>query len=194
MGHTFTCDRCDFEFCSGWSHRAGGQFVVCPSCASLYVLGDGQSEWGPRDGEILKLIELGADVDRPTTTSVPIHVLPLANDKEWDGVVRLDIGGLRCPKCDANANLIQEFDGSRPFCAHARTDGHRGMMLGGREMAVGRAEGRKRTCGVKCPEWEATRRGPTFPARSVRVGSSGPRSNCDRGSPSAGFPRSRSTG
>lgn len=110
MGHSYKCDSCDFEFCSGWSHHAGGQFLVCPSCASQYILGDGQSQWDPREGETLRLLKVGLETVEPTEASTVIHVLPRANDEEWDGVVRLDIGTLRCPQCNNQESLIQEFD------------------------------------------------------------------------------------
>ena len=110
MGNTYGCGNCEFEFCSGWSHHAGGQFLVCPSCASQYILGHGQSEWGPSEGETLRLVELGVDLDYPTAIASVIHILPMVDNEEWDGVVRLDVGDLRCPKCEEHEKLIQEFN------------------------------------------------------------------------------------
>lgn len=126
MGHNYECDSCDFEFCSGWSHHAGGQFLVCPSCASQYILGDGQSEWGPRDGEKLRLIELCVDTYQPTQMSSVIHILPRADEEEWDGVVRLDVGDLRCPKCEPHEKLIQEFNENAecPQCHDGKIERH----------------------------------------------------------------------
>ena len=124
MGHNYKCDQCDFEFCSGWSHHAGGQFLVCPSCAAQYILGDGQSEWGPRDGETLRLLELGLEIDEPTEVTTAIHVLPMASDEDWDGVVRLEVGNLFCPKCDEHEKLIQEFDEDQscPACHKGKVE------------------------------------------------------------------------
>ncbi|MDB5342729.1 MAG: hypothetical protein JWP89_1106 [Schlesneria sp.] len=34
MGHSYECTDCDFEFCSGWSHHAGGQLRVRPARAT----------------------------------------------------------------------------------------------------------------------------------------------------------------
>jgi hypothetical protein len=124
MGHSYKCDRCDFEFCSGWSHHAAGQFLVCPACASQYILGNGQSEWGPREGETLRLLKLGRENDEPTETSTAIHILPMDNDEEWDGVVRLDVGNLCCPQCNEHEQLIQEFDEGQccPACRKGKIE------------------------------------------------------------------------
>mgnify|MGYP007046955198 CR=1 FL=1 len=124
MGHSYSCDRCDFEFCSGWSHHAGGLFVVCPSCAAQFTLGDGQSEWGPREGETLRLMALGPDGEEPTEIRAVIHILPRENDEEWDLVVRLNFGNVPCPQCDTDEKLIQEFDAGQscPQCHEGKIE------------------------------------------------------------------------
>lgn len=126
LGHNFKCDRCDFEFCSGWSHRAGGQLLVCPSCGSQYILGGGQSEWGPCEGETLRLFTGGLHAVIPTDISTAIHILPAPDDEEWDGVVRLDVDGLCCPQCSARETLTQEFDKDQrcPACREGKIKRH----------------------------------------------------------------------
>ena len=126
MGHNYKCSRCDFEFCSGWSHHAGGQFLVCPSCAAQYILGDGKSEWGPREAEALQLIELGLEADHPTGMATVIHIRPMPDGREWDGVVRLLIDDLRCPKCAAHDKLLQEFGelATCPKCHAGKIERH----------------------------------------------------------------------
>lgn len=109
MGHSYECTDCDFEFCSGWSHHAGGLFLVCPACAAHYVLGRGQSVWGPREGETLWLIEEGANDDQQSNEPYVANIRPVTDVEEWDGVVRLVIEDLRCPKCTAHERLTQEF-------------------------------------------------------------------------------------
>lgn len=112
MGHGYECTGCDFEFCSGWSHHAGGQLLVCPSCATHYVLGDGASVWDPREGEILQLIDCDADDNKRTGTTCMVHMQPQADNEEWDGVFACSLR-LRCPRCAAHERLIQEFTETR---------------------------------------------------------------------------------
>lgn len=83
----------------GWSHRAGGQFFVCPSCGSQYLLDGGQLEWGPPEGESLRLFTCGLHAVIPTEIRTAVPILPEPENDEWDVVVRLDVGGLCCPQC-----------------------------------------------------------------------------------------------
>ena len=56
FGEVFTCPSCEFEFCTGWSHHAGGQFLICRECATRYLAGEGVSPWGAKCGAQLKLL------------------------------------------------------------------------------------------------------------------------------------------
>ena len=62
-GEVFRCTSCDFDFSSGWSHHAGGQFLVCRECGTHYVLGGGESCWSARAGEHLQLQFLPCDAE-----------------------------------------------------------------------------------------------------------------------------------
>jgi len=112
LGHSYECTKCDFEFCSGWSHHAGGQSIVCAQCGAHFLLGEGQSPWSPRDGETLQLMEHGSEqgADAPTGISTVVHYASPREGQEWDGIVRLLTEPLICPRCNGQEALIQEFD------------------------------------------------------------------------------------
>ena len=113
FGITYHCDQCDFEFCSGWSHHASGQFMVCSNCGCDYVLAGGESCWGTHAGERLQLFAIDGENDVPTgcfTTVREKSMDELANAQAADGVSRLELDPLQCPNCKMTNTMLQWFN------------------------------------------------------------------------------------
>lgn len=125
-GKVFGCTSCDFDFSSGWSHHAGGQFLVCRECGTHYVLGGGESCWSARAGEHLQLQFLPCDAegDVATGTQVTVRVRAVPDDEEWDGVSYLDFPELSCPRCNRADALVQSLEVNQPCPAC-----HRGTIV-----------------------------------------------------------------
>ena len=115
MGKLYTCSACDFDFASGWSHHAGGQFVACCSCGSQFALCDGESAWGAKEGETLRLRRLATD--EFTQVSVVVNLAPMPSDNDGDGVSFLQFNEFPCPDCD-KLDIVQSFtaDTRCPLC------------------------------------------------------------------------------
>jgi len=118
LGVNYRCVNCRFSFSSGWSHHAGGQFLVCTACGGHYVLGGGRSCWGAKSGEHLQLLAGGEEDLIPTGVSVVVGVPPLDAATKWDGVSLLEFDPVACPGCGALGTLAQLLeDGARcPGC------------------------------------------------------------------------------
>ena len=112
LGYSFGCNNCDFEFCSGWSHHVGGQFLVCSKCATQYILGGGSSCWGPRDGETLELLGQTSAGVGPTGIRAIAHTSK--TDCAWNGVVKLRLDAVECPTCHSLNSLVQSFEKNAP--------------------------------------------------------------------------------
>lgn len=117
FGMYFRCTGCPFDFASGWSHHEGGLFLVCPSCARLYVLGRGESCWGPKDGERLQLLRHSVDDPKPIGIQVNITLAEPDPAHGYGGVWRLDFDDIPCPDC-GTAPLVQSLERGRncPAC------------------------------------------------------------------------------
>jgi hypothetical protein len=107
LGRQYYCDRCDLEFCSGWSHHAGGQLLICNQCATYFVLGGGESPWDPRSGETLTLFR--RDENGNSQTPFRTQVTLIERCDEWDGIIRIELQENRCPVCNATQSLMQEL-------------------------------------------------------------------------------------
>ncbi len=119
MGKHYTCSACNFDFASGWSHHAGGQFIACSKCGAQFVLGNGESQWGAKDNETLSLRRLLTD--EHIDTAVVVKNATIADDEEWDGVSFLQFNEFTCPDCNA-AGIVQAFDDDSlcPACKNGR--------------------------------------------------------------------------
>jgi uncharacterized protein YbaR (Trm112 family) len=115
-GKVFRCTSCDFDFSSGWSHHAGGQFLVCRECGTLYVLGGGDSCWRARTGEHLELRFLPGEAEGDVATGprVMVRVRAVPDGQEWDGVSYLDLPELACPRCNRPDALVQSLEEDLP--------------------------------------------------------------------------------
>ena len=115
MGYVYRCSKCDFDFSSGWSHHEGGQQILCKACATLFTLGQGESSWGPTDGESLECIEFTEQAPwrLPTGSKLVVRQVPPQGD-EWEGVVELAYGDIPCPKCGTNGVLVQALTDGQP--------------------------------------------------------------------------------
>ena len=123
FGHTYRCTRCEFVFCSGWSHHEGGQLLVGRACAAHFVLGGGKSCWGTEDGELLQL--LAEHGDGPATgIQVRVRDAEPSPDEQWDGVSRLVFDDVPCPRC-GRAALTQSLKLGEecPECHVGRIEG-----------------------------------------------------------------------
>jgi hypothetical protein len=113
FGITYTCDQCDFGFCSGWSHHAAGQLMVCGNCGRGYVLSGGASCWGTHIGERLQLFAFDGETDVPTGCFTTVREEP-TNESELvqteDGVSHLYLDPLQCPHCSRTDTLRQSFE------------------------------------------------------------------------------------
>ena len=117
FGVTYNCDNCDFDFCSGWSHHASGQFMVCSNCGFDYVLTGGDSCWGTKEGERLQLFAFDGENDVPTgcfTTVRGKSSDELAKAQMTDGVSRLQLDPLQCPNCNKTDSMLQWFNDGDP--------------------------------------------------------------------------------
>ncbi|MDC0284681.1 hypothetical protein OAK85_04935 [Mariniblastus sp.] len=124
FGITYNCDTCDFEFCSGWSHHAADQFMVCNHCGCDYVLAGGDSCWGTQEGERLQLFAFDGENDVATGcfTTVRDKSDDMANAQMIDGVSRLQLAPLQCPNCNKTDTMLQSFNDGDPC---PRCDGGR---------------------------------------------------------------------
>ena len=118
LGKIYHCSMCDFEFNSGWSHHAGGQFVFCVDCGADFVLGGGRSNWGVIDGEMLNLLKSGGEEMGPTGIATAVRNRKPAPHEEWDGVSFVEYDEMICPACDAIGAIEQRLSsGARcPKC------------------------------------------------------------------------------
>lgn len=118
--------RCNFDFSSGWSHHDGGQSLVCRACATHFVLGGGQSCWGPERGERLQLF-VGRGNRSPTGNHVVVDFAISKMVEQEDGVWVLVFDDIPCPKCGKAGVLTQSLRaGERcPKCrsGHIRDEG-----------------------------------------------------------------------
>ena len=108
FGEEFRCTKCDFEFCSGWSHHTGGQHLVCRHCGEQFFLGGGESRWQPRSGELLQLFPQNGEGSIPVGSKIEVR-LPDAAPGEKDGVAYLEIPALKCPRCNNTDALVQRL-------------------------------------------------------------------------------------
>lgn len=118
FGNDYECSNCRFSFSSGWSHHAGGQFLICKACGTHYLLGNGQSCWGVKDGERLQLLMGCEDKHVPTgLTAVVRRPKPEASTQR-DGVSLLQFDDIPCPNCGGNNVLVQslEVESACPAC------------------------------------------------------------------------------
>ena len=113
MGYVYRCSKCDFDFSSGWSHRSGGQHIVCQACASQFTLGGGESCWAPKDGETLELIEFTEQGSVPTGSKVVVQQVPY-DENECYEPVELVFTDIPCPKCAASGVLVQALADGQP--------------------------------------------------------------------------------
>jgi hypothetical protein len=120
FGNVFRCTNCPFEFCSGWSHHASGQFLVCKACGRHFVLSGGQSCWGAISGELLQLSAATEEGDSPTGVIVKVSVPKLDAAEEWNGVSVLQFDDVPCPNCGGTDVLVQSLDDESP-CPACRT-------------------------------------------------------------------------
>jgi hypothetical protein len=120
FGTTYHCTQCDFEFCSGWSHHAGGQFFVCKHCRADFVLGGGQSAWGPRPNEQLEFFLIGADGQLSTGRHVTVERQSQEQNTVGQSVLVLDIDAVPCPHCQREGMLAQFFEPGET-CPQCRT-------------------------------------------------------------------------
>ena len=121
MGKQYRCTKCDLEFCSGWSHHAGGQFLICCDCGSDFVLGGGASSFGAVENESLQLFHFEPRSLIPNlTVVVKSDVTNVADD--WDGLCQLKFDDFPCPNCNRSNSIAQSLDGITE-CPKCR-DGH----------------------------------------------------------------------
>jgi hypothetical protein len=108
FGNTFKCSDCDFEWCSGWSHHAGGQFLICRTCGTQILAGGGASCWRPKAGEQLQLFCWLDDKLQPSGVfvSAPATV-PISED----GVFMFtdSLPDLTCPHCHATKTVTDHL-------------------------------------------------------------------------------------
>ncbi len=118
LGHIYRCNNCEFEFCSGWSNHAAGQFVVCTECATQFILGSGSSSWGPSDGESLEYLEITDISERPTGVRSVVQIPKTNASQQWNGVIVLELDNAYCPRCLAENAIAQSFEpnASCPKC------------------------------------------------------------------------------
>lgn len=114
FGHVYRCDRCPFDFSSGWSHHVGGQLLCCPQCGGDFTLGKGQKAWEPVSGEMLELIQRTDQGRVPTGITREIQPSSKDLDDESAGFYHLEFEPIVCPACDANTVLVQELAEGMP--------------------------------------------------------------------------------
>ena len=114
FGNSYRCTKCRFSFSSGWSHHEGGQLLVCKDCGKHYVLGNGQSCWGAKDGERLQLLIGNEEGQVPIGVSATVHVPKPDPTKKWDGVSLLHFEDMPCPSCGGENTLVQSLEEESP--------------------------------------------------------------------------------
>ena len=121
FGEVFHCSACDFEFTSGWSHHAGGQFLVCRDCGTHFLAGGGSSCWGPQPDERLQLFQYRYVKRLKRSVLEPTAVFRLPSDP---------LEPLACPACHHRGRLtdILVAGESCPGC-HAGVIEHRGGCI-----------------------------------------------------------------
>ena len=119
FGRNYGCSNCPFDFSTGWSHHAGGQFLICPACGEQYILGAGQSCWGAKDGETLQLLHGTENKDTPTGVTVTVENIQPGEQEDWEGGSFLRFADLRCTVC-LEGVLVQDLSEGSP-CPLCRT-------------------------------------------------------------------------
>jgi len=113
QGNEYACSDCDFEFCSGWSHHAGGQFIVCRCCGTKFILGGGNSCWGSQVDETLQVIRCdGSNQFLGIEVRVMNKSFMDPDDEALVPYLRFD--DIPCPDCKENNEIVQKFNPDDP--------------------------------------------------------------------------------
>jgi hypothetical protein len=127
FGQVFTCSACDFEFCSGWSHHAGGQLLVCRNCAAHYLAAEGASIWGPTEGERLQLFRFHYVKRRKRherrPTGVYLEVATPGSSDAPQGCFRCvgkSLRGVVCESCGDKGSIVEALHAGDP-CPECKT-------------------------------------------------------------------------
>ena len=107
FGDCFKCSACDFDWGSGWSHHEGGQLLICRSCGTRILAGDGASCWGPTAGEKLQIFYQRKNKWKASGEFITAR----ANRISEDGVFRFTnaLKDITCPKCHAAETVTDDL-------------------------------------------------------------------------------------